>query len=143
MLPLKGVTKQKPPSPVQNQDPGLQLCTASPHLLLSHILHTSHWTAPICSCTGFWRSALHLCHLLSHSLLKLGYTSTVPLTVVTSTVKGSAYFTSYFPMLWLCAYHCCPPFTAIFQPNSAQCFPPSSRSPVFFIPLLLTHFNHS
>ena len=45
-------------------------CIASPPLLRNQWLHVGHCTAPRCSHTGLWRSAVHLCLALSHCLRK-------------------------------------------------------------------------
>ena len=45
-------------------------CTASPPLLRNQWLHVGHCSAPRCSHTGLWHSAVHLCLTLSHSLRK-------------------------------------------------------------------------
>ncbi len=49
----------------------LQVCTARPPLLLNHLTHWLHCTAPACSLIGFVLSALHLCHVIPASPLKL------------------------------------------------------------------------
>lgn len=49
----------------------LLLCTLRPPALRNHLLHTVHWTEPLCSCTGLLLSRRHLCLSRSPCLLKV------------------------------------------------------------------------